>query len=449
MQSFDLIIIGGGPAGYVGAIRASQLGLKTALIEKHQLGGMCLNWGCMPSKSFIETARLFDRMSRAETFGIEGFDKKALSVNWKKALARKDRIVTRLVRGVEFLMKKNNVQVISGEAKIIDAGHVSVGGAEYLANRLLIATGSRPERPGYAGIPPEKIREIDEFFALEEIPNSFLIDGGRINACELAQMLRMIGKKVTMVTMHDTLVPFMDGAVCDFITDKFKKMGITVYTKSEITKDAPDGVYAGDNFIECQMIINARQRVPILPELGQLKLDLEEGHIKVDEYMQTSQPNVYAAGDCAGQYFAQIASAMATTAVNHMAGIKVQLDLSRLPMNMYTDPEIATVGLTEEKLKQKGIEYQVGVFPLSVNGKAMIEGYTEGFVKVLSEKRYGEVLGVHIVAPNATDMIAEAVMAMQMESTLEDVGRVVHAHPTISETFLEASFVADEKPVHI
>jgi len=449
MQSFDLIIIGGGPAGYVAAIRAGQLGMSTAVVEKSKMGGMCLNWGCMPSKAFIETAKLYDRLAKASSFGIDGIDKKALGINWKKTVARKDRIVMRLVKGVEFLMKKNNVQIISGEAKIIGSDKVIVGETEYGAKKILICTGSRPERVQYPSVPDEKLVEIDDFFSRKEIPDSFLIDGGRINACEIAHMLRLSGKKVTMVTSEDSLVPFLDNSLREFITDKFRKSKIKVLTNQSITKDAEDGLFVGDEFVECGMIINAQHRLAILPEMEGVELELEDGHLLVNEYMQTSVPNIYAAGDCAGQFFAQIASAMGMSAVNHMNDIKEPLDFGKLPINMYTDPEIASVGMTEEELKSQEIEYKIGKFPLSVNGKAMIEGNTDGFVKVLSETKYGEVMGIHIVAAHATDMIAEAVMAMKLESTVEDMARVVHAHPTISEAVMEASFAAGDRPIHL
>lgn len=449
MQAFDLIIIGGGPAGYVGAIRASQLGIKTAVIEKAKMGGMCLNWGCIPSKAFIESAKLYHRILKASTFGIDGIDKDALKFNWKNAAKRKDRIVTRLVKGVEYLMKKNGIEVISGEAKILDAEHVMVGDTKYSFDKLMIATGSRPIRLEYKNIHPKKIVEIDEFFGMTEIPESVLVDGGRINACELAMMLRYTGHKVTMVTEGESLIPFLDSDLRTFINDRLKKDGITVYLNSKITKDAEGGVYVGDNFVEAGIVVNSKRRHGILPDMGELKLDMDGSFIKVNEFMQTSVPNVYAAGDITKQFFAQIASAQAICAANHMHGIKTPMDYHKLPVNIYTDPEIAYVGYTEEQLKEKGIDYKVGKFPLSVNGKAMIEGYTDGFVKVLAETKYGEVMGVHILAPDATDMIAEAVMAMDLEGTIDDLARVVHAHPTVSETLLEASYVAADRPVNI
>jgi dihydrolipoamide dehydrogenase len=449
MTTFDLIIIGGGPAGYVGAIRAAQLGMKTAVIEKEKMGGMCLNWGCIPSKAFIESAKLFKKIADAKSFGIDGIDKKALKFNWKKAAKRKDRIVMRLVKGVEYLMKKNGVEMINGEAKILDKEHVMVGDTKYTCDKMLIATGSRPLRAEYKNIDQKKIMEIDEFFALEEKPECILVDGGRINACEMALMLRYTGSKVTMVTESDSLIPFLDEEIRKFVMDKIKKAGITVYTGAEITKDAEDGVYVGEDYVECDVILNAKRRRAVLPEMGELELERNGHFLQINEYMQTSAPNVYAAGDVTKQFFAQVASAQALTAVNHMNDIKETLDYNKLPVNIYTDPEIAYVGYNEEQLKEKGIDYKVGKFPLSVNGKAMIEGETEGFVKVLSETKYGEVMGVHIVAADATDMIAEAVMAMRLESTVDELARVVHAHPTISETFMEASYVAADRPVHI
>ena len=450
MQTYDLIIIGGGPAGYVGAIRAAQLGMNVALVEKNKMGGMCLNWGCIPSKAYIETAKLFARLAKAKSFGIEGVKAKDIMVNWKKMVSRKDRIVMRLVKGVEYLMKKNKVTIINGEARFTGKDKIQVSESEYSADKFLICTGSRPEEFPYADkVDEKKLVEIDQFFTLNEVPDNFLIDGFSVNAAEIAQMLKLIGKEVTVFTDREEFVFYLDESLREFVTDKFKKSGIKIFTNATVTKDAKDGVYLGDEFVKCDMIINSRHRLPVLPDLGPNELELERGAIKTDEFMQSSSENIYAAGDVAGQYFAQTASAMATVAVNHMNGIKQKLDLSKMPRNIYTFPEMATAGMTEEELKQKGIEYKVGKFPLSVNGKAMIEGETEGFVKILSETKYGEVMGVHIVAPDATDMIAEAVMAMSLESTVEDVAQVVHAHPTVSETMLEAAFVAEDKPVHI
>ncbi len=449
MKEYDLIVIGSGPAGYVAAIRAGQLGMSTAIVEKETIGGMCLNWGCIPSKTLMESAKLFARIEKAATFGIDGIDKKALSFNWKKAVARKSRIVTRLVKGVEFLLKKNGVDTITGEAKITEANSVEVGEDKYTAKNILIATGSRPDRSAFGAVDQSKVVELDELFVLESVPETFLVYGGNAMACETATMFRMIGKKVTIVAPDKTIIGFLDGSLSKYIVDKLTKLGIKVYFESGISKDADGGVYAGDDFIECEKIINCSDRTAILPDISGIDIALENGFVKINEFMQSSVGNIYAVGDVTGQITAHTGSAQGNCAVNHMAGIKVPFDYTKSPMNIYLDPEVASVGITEEALKEKGIEYRVGEFPMSVNGKAMAEGVSEGFVKILADAKYGEVVGVHIVAPGATDMIAEAVAIMKLEGTLEDVGTIVHAHPTVSEAILEAGFKAADHALHM
>ncbi|MFH1893937.1 MAG: dihydrolipoyl dehydrogenase [Candidatus Zixiibacteriota bacterium] len=449
MKEFDVIIIGAGPAGYVSAIRAGQLGLSTAIVEMEKLGGMCLNWGCIPSKTLLESAKLFDKTLHAATFGIEGIDTKAVTFNWKKATGRKDRIVMRLVKGVEFLLKKNNVETITGVAKVTGSNIIAVDDAEFSAKNIIIATGSRPAKGRMSAIDQSKITEVDELFAAPEIGGKFLVYGGNASACETAYMLRLLGKKVTMVAPDKALIGFLDDELSKFVLDKFSKSGIKIYLEREITKDGTDGVYAGDDFIECDQIINCSDRTAVIPELQNVDIAMENDFVKTNEFMQTNIPSIYAIGDITGQITAHAGSAQGTTAVNHIAGIKQPFDPLKIPMNIYLDPELASIGLTEEQLKEQGIEYRKGEFPLTVNGKAMAEGTAEGFVKVLAESKYGEILGVHIVAPSATDMIAEAATIMQLEGTLEDVGRVVHAHPTVSEALLEATFKAMDKPLHM
>jgi dihydrolipoamide dehydrogenase len=449
MKEYDVIIIGSGPAGYVAAIRAGQLGLTTAIVEKDKIGGMCLNWGCIPSKAMIESAKLYARMLKSASFGIDGLDKNALSFNWKKAIARKDRIVTRLVKGVEYLLKRNGVDTITGVASIAGSNTVVVGDDKYETRNILVATGSRPDKstlPNAGDIPTV---ELDAFYSAEDLPDSFVVYDGSAMACETAYTLRAIGKKVTIVSQSETLVGYLDDSLSKFIVDKFSKSGIELMFNSSITKAGEGGVFIGDDFVECNQIINCCDRVPVLPEISGVSVDLEGGCIKVNEFMQTSASGIYAVGDVTGQFTAHAGSAQGNCAVNHMAGIKSPIDYSKIPMNIYTDPEIASVGVTEGYLKERGIEYRSGDFPLSVNGKAMTEGTAEGFVKVLAEARYGEVVGVHIAAAHATDMIAEAVSIMNLEGTLESVGSVVHAHPTLSETVLEAGFKAADKPLHI
>jgi dihydrolipoamide dehydrogenase len=449
MKEYDLIIIGSGPAGYVAAIRAGQLGMSTAIVEKSSIGGMCLNWGCIPSKTLMESAKLFAKIEKAATFGIDGIDKKALSFNWKKAVGRKDRIVTRLVKGVEFLIKKNGIDTITGEGRITGADSVGVGEDEYSAKNILVATGSRPNRSAFGAVDQSKVVELEELFALESIPESILVYGGNTTACETACMLRMLGKKVTIVAPDKTLIGFLDSSLSKYIVDKLTKLGIKMHFETGITKNAEGGAFAGEEFIECEKIINCSDRTAVLPDISGVDIALDNGFVKINEFMQSSVENIYAVGDVTGQITAHTGSAQGNCAVNHMAGIKEPFDYTKSPMNIYLDPEIASVGLSEEALKDKGIEYRVGEFPMSVNGKAMAEGVSEGFVKILAEAKYGEVVGVHIVAPGATDMIAEAVAIMKLEGTLDDVSTIVHAHPTVSETILEAAFKAADHPLHM
>jgi dihydrolipoamide dehydrogenase len=449
MKSYDVIIIGGGPGGYVAAIRAAQLGMKTALVEKSKLGGMCLNWGCVPSRRLMESARLFDRIRNSSSFGIEGVDAKALTFNWKKAVAEKDRIVTKLVKGVEFLMKKNKVEVISGEASLVGGARVMVGGESYGAGRIIIATGSRPDRGPLRALPESLVMEIDDLYARDSIPENIVVAGGDTVGVEMASMLRLIGRNVTVVAPEPRLLPWIDRSLSDFVADKFQRSGIRVLLQTAFGGAKGRAVQAGDESIETGMVVNCSRRKAVLPPVEDVPLDLEDGFVVVNEYLQTSVPSVYAIGDVTGRIFAHVAAAQGVCAVNHMAGLKEPMDYLRTPAVIYMDPEIGSVGFSEEDVKSSGTEYLKGEFPMSVNSKSIVEGNTEGFVKVLAEQKYGEILGVHVVASRATDLISEAVMCMRTEGTLDDLARVVHAHPTVSETVLEAGYKAMGKPLHI
>jgi dihydrolipoamide dehydrogenase len=449
MKSFDVMIIGGGPAGYVAAIRSGQLEMTTAIVEKARLGGMCLNWGCVPSRRLMESARMYKRILNAESFGIDGPDAGNVHFNWKKALTEKDKIVNRLVKGVEFLMKKNRVEVIGGEARLLGNMQVDVNGETYSAGKIIIATGSRPNREPVAKLPDELVLEIDRLYTSASLPDNIVVIGGDVVACETASLLNLLGRKVTMVASQDRLVPWMDDSLIKFVTDRFKKDGIRVLMGSPVPTATKGGIKVGNETIACDAVVNASRRTAILPPMENLPLDVENGFIRVNEFMQTSIPSVYAAGDVTGQIFAHVASAQATSAVNHIAGMREPVDYHKMPTTIYMEPEVGSVGMTEAHLKETGIEYMKGEFPMSVNSRAMVEGTPEGFVKILADQKYGEVLGVHIIAEQASDLVAEAAMCMRTEGTLDDLSRVVHAHPTVSETLLEASFKAMGKPLHV
>ncbi len=449
-MKFDVIIIGSGPAGYVAAIRAGQVGLKTAIIEKGKIGGMCLNWGCIPSKALIESAKLYRKISKdAAKFGIEGIDKKSLSFNYAKAVKRADVIVTRLTSGVEFLLKKNGVEVIKGEAKITSENTVTVNNRNLEAGNIIIATGSKSPKPENTS---EVVVEVNDLFTDREIPEHIVVAGYDAVAVELAQLFSVLGKKVTLISPTDTLIPLADPYLFDHLVSNFKKQKINIVYNTTLD----DTLTAYNNHtidlngesIKCDMLINASHRKATLPA-SDVNFDQENGFLKTDEDCETSVHNIYAVGDVNGKSrFAHIGSAQGLHVINKIKGVRQKLDLKKYPINMYSIPEMAQIGYTEPELKADGVDYKISEFPLSANGKAMTEGTNEGFVRILSDTKYGEVMGVQIVAPHATDMIAEASAYMQLESTIYDVANTVHAHPTISEVFMEAGFEAVDKAIH-
>ncbi len=438
-MDYDLIIIGAGPAGYVAAIRAGQAGLKTAVIEKKQVGGMCLNWGCIPSKAMLESAKYFSRLGMAADFGIEGLDLKKITFNWEKGVKRSDRIVRRLVKGVEFLLKKNNVETISGTASVEAASIVVVDNRKLTAKNIIIATGSYPS-PLPFKVKENKILNLESFFSMKEIPQKLLVAGQGPVAAEVTQLLSLIGKDVTLLKTADKIFPALDDYLNAYMTRKFESLKIK-------TIEGTAG-YNSLNLDEYEGIVNCMPRRGIKPT-GVLKPDEKESFYVTDKHFMTSIKGVYAVGDVNGHsIYAHAASAQALAAVNHILGITETMETERVPLTIYTDPEIAQIGKTEQQLTADGVEYKINEFPLSANGKALAEGNAEGILRIISEPKYGEVLGVQIIAHNATDLISEASAYMAVESTVWDVAHTMHAHPTISEVFLEAGSDAVGKPVH-
>lgn len=452
-MKYDVIIIGAGPAGYVAAIRAGQVGLKVALIEKSEVGGMCLNWGCIPSKALIESAKLYKRIKQdAAGFGIEGIDKMKLGFNWKQATERARQIVKRLTGGVSFLLKKNGVEVIRGEARITSANTVTVENRNLEAGNIIIATGSYHE-PLLANLPKGKIVELYNFFTLDELPRNIVVVGESSIAIELAQFFALIDRNVTLAVPGERIMPLADAYLAGYMTGKLKKDKINLIFNAGDASDKGhfegDELIIGEHRVKCDLVVNSKSRKGVIPAMD-IAVDTQSGFIVTDEYFRTSVNGVFAIGDVNGQsLFAHAGSAQGLHVINFIKGIKEPLDMNTVPMNMYSDPEIAQIGRTEDQLKEAGISYKVSEFPLSANGKALAEGYTEGFVRMLSEEKYGQVLGVQVAAPNATDMIAEAAAFMSVESTIYDVAKTVHAHPTISEVFMEAGFGAVDKPIHL
>ncbi len=453
-MNYDLVIIGSGPGGYVAAIRAGQVGLKTAVIEKDKIGGMCLNWGCIPTKALLESAKRLQAVKDAAAFGVDGIDAKQLSFNWQKAVKRSERIVKRLTRGVEFLLKKNGVKVITGTASINADKSISVENRLINAKNIIIATGSKPV-PVPATIPAEVKVEVDELLGLESLPDKVTVLGGGPHAVELAQFFKMIGKTTVLLAEGPELIqnagPFLSG----YALKTLRKSKIDVVLSAKI-KGFEDDVITldlgeeGEKKVTCEKLINASLRTAVLPEAA-LEFEMENGFVKVNDHLQTSEENIYAVGDVNGRsIFAHAASAQGLHAVNVIKGIRSDSPFmdEKFPVNIYTYPEMAHVGLTEDQARQLNTGYKINEFPLTANGKALTQGETEGMIRMISDKKYGEVLGVQIVAPHATDMIAEAALLMQLEGTVYDVARTIHAHPTVSEIFMEAGFDAFDQPIH-
>ena len=438
-MDYDLIIIGAGPAGYIAAIRAGQAGLKTAVIEKKQVGGMCLNWGCIPSKAMLESAKYFSRLGMAGDFGVEGIDPAKLTFNWEKGVKRSERIVRRLTKGVEYLLKKNNVETISGTASVEAADTVVVDNRMLKAGNIIIATGSYP-KPLPFKVDESQIINLESFFSMKEIPHKLLVAGEGPVAAEVSQMLALIGKDVTLIKTADRIFPALDDYLNSYISRRFESLKIKTIEGTAGYDTLNPGEYDG--------VVNCMPRRGIKPT-GALSPEEKDSFFITDDHFMTSVSGVYAVGDVNGRsIYAHAASAQALAAVNHILGITETMETERVPLTIYTDPEIAQIGKTEQQLTAEGVDYKVNEFPLSANGKALTEGQPEGILRIISEPKYGEVLGVQIISHNATDLISEASAYMAVESTVWDVAHTMHAHPTISEVFLEAGADAVGKPVH-
>jgi len=448
-MEYDVVIIGAGPAGYVAAIRAGQVGLKTAIIEKLYMGGMCFNWGCIPTKALLESAKMLVKVKHADEFGIDGIFEHKISFNWGKAKARSKRITGKLSTGVSYLLKKNGVDVIYGTARIGTDHSVYVDDKKISAKNIIIATGSKPKAMDKS-LSNAPIVEIEKLFALESIPENIVITGNHVSAAEMAQFFRLIGKKVTLIANSDYFMVGLDDYLISTIVKKLKSDDIDLILNVYPEKYENGELLVGGFKIKCDMLLNINSRKAIIPE-SDVPLELtERGFIKTSDQFETSIKGVYAIGDVAGKSFvAHVASAQGIYIINTIKGIKSNFDSTTYPINMYTVPEIAQIGMTEQYIKEVGIDYKISEFPLSANGKAMIEGNTEGFIRMISDKKYGQILGIQIVAANATDMIAEAGAFMNVEATVYDVAKTIHAHPTVSEIYMEAGFEAFDHAIHL
>ena len=465
-EQFDVTIIGSGPGGYVAAIRAGQLGLKVAMIEKDtRLGGTCTLRGCIPTKQMLMSAHVYEQMQHAADFGVQAT---GIQLAFEDVQKRKNKVVLKNTKGIEYLMKKNKVTVFKGTGKLALPGKVEVTGADGAkqileTKNIIIATGSvvRPI-PGFEtdGV---HVVNSDHILELKDVPKSLIVMGAGAVGVEFASVYSRFGAETTLVELMPRLVPLEDEEVSKELEKSFRKRGIKsqVDTKLEKLEKTDAGVVVTGKTskgeavrLEAEMLLVAVGRMPFTEGLGLegSRIKVEKGFIQVDEYQQTAEKGVYAIGDVVPTpLLAHLASKEGIVAVEHLAGQKNvrPINLRLVPNCTYCDPEVASVGLTEAKAKEQGYDVKIGKFPMSASGKARILGEEEGFVKIVGEGKYDEILGVHIIGPHATELIAEACVAMQLESTAEELGRTMHAHPTVSETVMEAAEGVHGLAVHI
>ncbi|PYS96849.1 MAG: dihydrolipoyl dehydrogenase [Acidobacteria bacterium] len=464
-QTFDLIIIGSGPGGYVAAIRAAQLGLKTALVEKSPaLGGTCLHIGCIPTKALLHTADVLETVRDAKKFGVVAGEAR---LDLAGAHKHKSDVVRRLARGIEYLMKKNGVTVVQGHGRLKGPGKVEVsggsGGTRLLATRhVLLATGSVPKMLPGLKVDGARVITSTEALALEFVPKSLLILGAGAVGVEFASIYSRFGSAVTVVEMLPRVLPLEDEEVSAEMQKALKKRGIEVRvaTRVEAVKVGEKGVEAqvqsekgGKETLKAEVVLVAVGRRPLTEELGLegTRVELERGFVKVDSRLRTGDPSIYAIGDLVPTpMLAHLASHEGIVAVEAIAGRNpAPIDYDQVPNATYSEPEVASIGLTEQAARARGHKVRVGRFPFPVLGKAAILGAQEGFVKLVGDERYDALLGIHIIGPRATELIAEGGIALRLEATVEELFHVIHAHPTLSEAMGEAALNLHARGIHL
>ena len=453
-----IVVIGGGPGGYVAAIRATQLGAEVELVEKENLGGTCLNVGCIPTKVLLHTSELYHSVKCGERIGLKGEN---VELDWPALINRKKSVVRRLVGGVAGLLKANGVAVHKGQAELVAPGQVKINGEKTLtADAVVLATGSVPVRLNFPGADLPGVIDSTGALDLDKPPQTLVIVGGGYIGIEFASLFAAIGVKVKVVELLPEILPGIDGELAAVLKKELLKAGVDFLNGAKLAAVEQSGAGLKAHIeqdgksqeIEAEKVLVAVGRRSFTEGLGleKIGLKMERGRIVVDGRYQTSLPGVYAIGDCNGvTMLAHAASHQGIEAVEHIMGAGTEAHTAPIvPACIYTRPEIASVGLTEEKIRQQGAPYRKGVFPLAGNGKAMIEEGESGFIKILSGEKYGEILGVHMVGPRVTEMIGEATLAMRLEATLDELVTTIHAHPTVSEAIGEAALAGLGRPIH-
>ncbi|WP_166961453.1 dihydrolipoyl dehydrogenase [Yeosuana marina] len=458
MSKYDIIVLGSGPGGYVTAIRASQLGFKTAIVEKESLGGVCLNWGCIPTKALLKSAQVFEYLKHADDYGlsVKDYDK-----DFDAVVKRSRGVAEGMSKGVQFLMKKNKIDVINGFGKLKPGKKVEVDGTEYSADHIIVATGARSRELPSLPQDGKKVIGYREAMTLPKQPKKMIVVGSGAIGVEFAYFYNSMGTDVTIVEFLPNVVPVEDEDVSKQLERSFKKIGIKIMTSSEVTKvdTSGDGVKAtvktskGEEVLEADIILSAVGIKTNIENIGleEVGIATDRDKILVNDFYQTNIPGYYAIGDVTpGQALAHVASAEGILCVEKIAGQHVEaLDYGNIPGCTYCTPEIASVGLTEKQAKEKGFDIKVGKFPFSASGKASAGGNKDGFVKVIFDAKYGEWLGCHMIGAGVTDMIAEAVLGRKLETTGHEVLKTVHPHPTMSEAVMEAVADAYDEVIHL
>lgn len=457
MKNFDVIVIGAGPGGYVAAIKASQLGAKVAIIEKNELGGVCLNIGCIPTKALIKSARVYQDILNASTFGIS-VDTSTAKVELDKVVKRKDIIVKKLTMGVKMLLKKNNVEVFQGEAKVLDKNTIEVNDEKLQTKNIIIATGASPIIPPIKGVKEgfesNFILTSKEALSLTEVPTDLVVVGGGVIGIEFATIYSSFGSNVTVVEMANNILVNVDDEIRSTYLKSLKKQKINIITEAQVVEvDKDKVIYKKDDQnheVKATKVLMSVGMRPNTQGFEHLGLEITRQGIQTNNKLETNVPGIYAIGDVNGKFMlAHVASSEGMIAASNIMGENKEINYNQIPSGIYGSPEIASIGLTEQEAIKAGIEYKVSKFPLQANGKSLAEAETEGFIKIIAKTKFNEIIGVHILAPHATELISESSVLMKLEGTAYELADAIHPHPTLSEAIMEAALGIIDKPIHI
>jgi len=454
-RDYEVAVIGGGPGGYVAAIKAAQMGKKTCIIEKESFGGVCLNRGCIPTKTLLRSIDALKEVKESSNFGVVNVDASNAQLDLCKVQERKRNIISQLVGGVNGLLKSNGVTIINGECRFVDKNTLAVKDQRITSDYIITATGSEAKNLPISISPETELMTSTEALDLHDIPESIAIIGGGVIGIEFAYFMANIGVQVTVIEFLDKILPMVDEEITVQVSEMLKDLGVKIYTGSQVTEISGKLVLfqkdGGKQSVEAEKILMAVGRIPNIEglDLENAGIKTEKGAVVTDNTLRTNIDNIFAIGDVNGKaMLAHVASMEGITAVENICGKKATMDYDKIPSAIYIQPEVASVGLTEKQAKEKYGEIKTGKFPLMANGKAKVAGEERGLIKVIVEPKFNEIVGVHMYCLHATDMISEAVVAMKLEGTAEEIAKTVHPHPTVSEIMHEAFHGVVDRTIH-